>query len=190
MKLIMIYGRMNPIHQGHAEMLLQTKKRAFQEGAEFRVFLTRTQDSELNPLSYRDKLRFLRLVVGTIPVDETRPVQNIFRLLGELSETYSEIELVCGGDRHSKFEDLISQYQSDFKCPIWISNFADRDKYPYSATEMRRLAVTGDYQGFMNACPKMFTPTQKIQLFSLVSVGLTKPIDGRNRTRALSQSQE
>ena len=179
MKLIMIYGRMNPIHEGHAKMLLQVKRRAHSEGADFKVFLTQTKDKDKNPLAYKDKLRFLRLVVGVAPTDEGYETNNLFGLVRSLSEHYTEIELVFGGDRFKTFGPLMEKYQETFKCPVFVSNFADRDKYPYSATEMRKLATEGNYEDFMSKCPSMFTSTQKLQLFTLVSVGLTNTVDGR-----------
>ena len=185
---------MNPIHEGHAKMLLSLKKRAHAEGADFKVFLTQSKDKDKNPLAYKDKLRFLRLVVGVGPTDETYETTNIFGLVRKLSEEYSEIELVFGGDRYTTFVPLMEKYQDTFHCKVSVSNFADRNKYPFSATEMRKLAVEGNYEEFMSKCPSMFTPTQKMQLFTLVSVGLTNTVDGRydrkSGTRIPSESEE
>lgn len=174
MKLIAVYGRMNPVHRGHEILLRETKKRASNEGSKFRVFLTRTQDQEKNPLSFKDKERFVSLITGYGVVRNHKKSSNLFKLLEELSEYHSEIELVLGGDRFSELAPLIEKYQSDFRCPVKVSCFAERDRYNWNATEMRRLAREGRYQEFMDYCPEVFTPTQKIQLFSLVSVGMTK----------------
>lgn len=179
--LIMIWGRMNPIHRGHFEMISDSLNRAISEGADFKVFLTKTQDSKINPLSYEDKMLYLSLLISDKYIGRA-DTANVFKLVEDLSKKHSSVELVVGGDRVKNFSEQFDKYKDLFSCPIKISKFADRDKYPISSSEMRRFATEGDWKKFIDNCPPL-TPYRKLELYRLTSIGLNRTVRTKNESK-------
>lgn len=171
---------MNPIHIGHYQMIQDSINRAKEQGAELKVFLTQTQDNKLNPIPYKDKVNFLSLLFHSKYIGETT-TSNIFDLMTELSKEYSEIELIVGGDRFKQFKKSFKQYSYLFSCPISVSNFSNRDKYPISSTSMRKFALDGDWKRFIDNCPPL-SPNRKFELYRLTSIGLMRTVKTKHGT--------
>ena len=59
-KIVFTFGRFNPPTTGHYLLASKVKKEANKRNAEHRIYASSTQDPKRNPLSSREKLRFMK----------------------------------------------------------------------------------------------------------------------------------
>lgn len=171
-KIVIVYGRMNPIHRGHDYMINFAESLSHETNADFKIFVTKTQNATTDPLSFEDKHSILERLYGIGIVGES-PSSSIFSIIETLeNEGYTDIKLVVGGDQLKTFNDLFTKYQGDYDAKLSVTRFANRDKYNISATDMRRFAREGDYKSFIENCPEHMTLNTKFETYRRVSVNL------------------
>ena len=104
------FGRFNPPTTGHA--LLVKKLKQLGSGTDLMIFSSHSNDKRKNPLSHRDKVKFLRKFFGRIIVDAN--VRTVFEIANELhKQGYTIVNMVVGTDRDKELEDLLTKYNGD-----------------------------------------------------------------------------
>lgn len=139
------------------------------------LFLSHSQDTNKNPLTYEEKLKF---VCSNTPkglrVMET-PAKTVYEVIDVLvKQGYKDIIFVCGSDRVKQFSQLekyIEQFGLySFKVISSGERDADSDdiEISVSASKMREYAKNEDFENFANGsgCSKslirdMYTATRK-----------------------------
>ena len=58
--VVFTFGRFNPVTAGHEIMIKDVIKQAKSRGGQPLIFTSQTQDKKKNPLSYKDKIKFLK----------------------------------------------------------------------------------------------------------------------------------
>jgi hypothetical protein len=170
MKMIanIAYGRFNPPHIGH-EKLFNFGKHL--EG-EFFICPTFTKNNKTDPLSFDEKYDII-YQMGFGDYLSNLGKTGIFGIIDSFnSDEYDEINFIVGGDRCEEFSSLFKKYQKDYKSKLGVLNFAMRDKYNISATEMRDFCKIGDYQSFLKNFSSRFSPNQALEVYRKVSVAL------------------
>ena len=102
---VFAFGRMNPPTIGHAKLVDVIKG---QPGDPF-LFLSHTQDSKKNPLTFAEKVFFARKCFGqgiTIGHDGVRTIIDCCKFL--YSRKYTDLIYVAGGDRVKDFDTLLN----------------------------------------------------------------------------------
>ena len=61
--VVFTFGRFNPPTTGHIKLIEKIVKTAKQYSADYRIFLSRSQDAKKNPLKLKDKVKYLKLSV-------------------------------------------------------------------------------------------------------------------------------
>lgn len=181
------FGRMNPPTIGHKKLIDTIVNKAKEVGGEPRMYLSHTQDSKKNPLSYEQKLHYCQSAFGDVIKDS-----NAKTIINALSEVYNdgfdEVIYVGGEDRIGGEDDvssLIMKYNGvpdkkgnmpyDFSM-IRFENAGKRNDNSddpiekASASLVRKLAADGNFEEFEKYIP--VSGSEAKQMYDDVRAGL------------------
>jgi hypothetical protein len=154
---------MNPPTIGHAEVF----KTLAGIGGDYFIFLSQSQDKKENPLSYEDKINFVKSIHTQYAdhIIEDRNLNTVVKVASYLyDQGYKHATFVAGSDRLDQFKSLLTQYNGvegkahgyykfellDFKS----SGERDPDSpgvSGISASKAREAAANNDLKGFQEA---------------------------------------
>jgi hypothetical protein len=169
---VVSFGRLNPITVGHYKMCRAIKDAAIEHKGTPLLYLSHSYDGKdsskpkqpsKNPLSYEDKLKFVRDAVGDIVTVVESDALSPWEMLGELYREGMEIVYMFGGsDRVEEYQRVINYNNegdpSDKKFfafeRIEILNAGERDdnsddpESKASGSLLRKLVIEQDYDEF------------------------------------------
>lgn len=201
------FGRMNPPTIGHAKLL--DKLAATAGRNPYRVYLSQSQDSKKNPLTYKDKVKFVRKMLPRHArnIMMTKDIKTVFDVAVKLyNEGFRKVVMIVGSDRVTEFDVLLGKYNGQ-KGRHGLYNFADvkvvsageRDPDAdgaegMSASKMRAAAKANDFTAFGQGLPKGYSNANSKALFNAVrkGMGLKEATDFRNHVqlRPVSETRE
>ncbi len=179
------FGRMNPPTIGHGKVMDALKSKA--KGADYRVYVSQSQDAKKNPLSYSDKIKHLRKMFPSharqVMVD--KKVRTAIEALVSLYNAgYRKINMVVGEDRIREFDTLLNKYNG-VKARHGFYNFENinvisagrRDPDAegvegMSASKMRGFAQNNNFQDFAQGLPSKVNNKDARKLFNDVRKGM------------------
>ena len=170
--VVLSFGRFNPPTSGHAKLIEKVLAVAKTKGAQPRIYLSHTKNAKKDPLSYEQKVHFLRYVYGL--AIHVSYAANIIKILKEMSKEHiTRITLVVGSDRVQEFKELLEKYNHhEFEFAWWdVVSAGERDPDAegvegMSASKLRALAVAGKQKDFINgALPGLPIPG-KIEMYN------------------------
>ncbi len=157
------FGRMNPPTIGHKQVF----KTMANQGGDYMIFLSQTQDKKDNPLDYKTKTDFIKLIhpeyADHLVVDTSlNTVMKVASYLYSLG--YKEATFVAGSDRLDQFRKILTDYNGvegkghgfyRFE-PLNFESSGDReDDAPgvkgVSGTKAREAAAAGNLEKFQEA---------------------------------------
>lgn len=157
------FGRMNPPTIGH-EQVFKTME---QVGGDMKIFVSQSQDNKTNPLSYEDKIEFIRKIFPKYAdnVVEDRNLNTIDKVAAYLNKQgYTHATFVGGDDRKNLYDQLVAYNGKTegkkgplpnaykFETLDFKSAGSREDDNPglagISATKAREAAVAGDLNKF------------------------------------------
>ena len=178
------FGRFNPPTIGHEKLL---NKLAQTRSDNYYIFVSKSEDSSKNPLSFRDKIQAMKQMfprhASHIIVSNSN---QIFEIVTDLyNRGVTDLSMVVGSDRVREFEDTIKKYNGvrsrhgyyNFDS-INIISAGERDPDAdgatgMSASKMRAAAAKDDYDTFSKGLPSNFARSnQGLQLFKNVRKGM------------------
>ena len=157
------FGRMNPPTIGHAEVF----KTMAAQGGDFDIFVSQSQDKKENPLSYEEKINFIKKIHPQYAdhIVENRELNTVVKVASYLYEQgYRNATFVAGSDRLESFKKLLSQYNGvegkahgyyKFDVLDFVSS-GERDPDSegisgVSASKARAAAANNDFETFKEA---------------------------------------
>ena len=168
------FGRFNPPTTGHEALL--SKVKAASKGGEYRIYPSRSQDPQKNPLDPGTKVKFMKQAYPdhANAIQNSEDMKTIFDVLQTLDgEGYSTVNLVVGGDRVSEFNSLATKYNGDLYNfdQIKVSSAGDRDPdgegvEGMSASKLRKAAMDDDYDTFVSGMPEKLGRKGKQELYN------------------------
>ena len=168
------FGRFNPPTTGHVALL--SKVKAASKGGEYRIYPSRSQDPQKNPLDPGTKIKFMKQAYPdhANAIQNSEEMRTIFDVLQTLDgEGYSTVNLVVGGDRVSEFNSLATKYNGDLYNfdQIKVSSAGDRDPdgegvEGMSASKLRKAAMDDDYDTFVSGMPEKLGRKGKQELYN------------------------
>ena len=160
---VFTFGRFNPPTTGHAKLVDKLKKET-RGGYEPLLFTSHSNDRQKNPLSHKDKIKYLRRFFGRIVVDAD--ARTVFDIANELYfKGYRKVRMVVGSDRIKEFDMLLNKYNGVkarhgfYKFDsIEVVSAGERDPdmddvSGMSASKMRAYAEKGDFDAFSDGVP-------------------------------------
>jgi nicotinamide mononucleotide adenylyltransferase len=152
---VLSFGRMNPPTIGHQKLMKKLIEVGRKEGGVPMLFLSHSQDKKKNPLSYQEKLKFVRSNASSGLRVMDSPARTIYEAIDTLvTQGFVNIIVVCGSDRVEEFSK-IEKYKekmgfSSFKVVSSGERDADSDNLEnsISASKMREYAKEEDFDNF------------------------------------------
>ncbi|HIN74483.1 MAG TPA: hypothetical protein EYM94_06820 [Gammaproteobacteria bacterium] len=181
--VILNFGRFNPPTSGHEKLLNASMKSAI---GTHRVYVSQTQNSKKDPLSYIDKIKFMRKMFPKharhIILD--KKVRTFFdALVIAYNDGFKHAVVVVGSDRVKEFDKVLNKYNGvksrhglyDFEGGIKIVSAGERDPDDegvsgMSASKLRAAAKDNDLVTFTKGMPKGFKGAK--ELMNAVRAGL------------------
>lgn len=182
--IVFAFGRFNPPTIGH-EKLIQ-KVASVARGNNYRIYPSQSQDKKKNPLSFNDKVKFMRKMFPkhgrNIMADSG--VKNAFDVLSKLyDQGYNKVTMVAGSDRVLEFETVLNKYNGtkgrhgfyNFEGGVQVVSAGERDPDAegvsgMSASKMREAAAKNDFNSFAKGLPPSYKEGQA--LFNAVRKGM------------------
>ena len=179
------FGRMNPPTIGHGKVMDALAKKSGK--ADYKVFVSQSQDAKKNPLSYSDKIKHTRKMfpkhARNIMVDKSVKTA-INAMVALYDQGYKSVTMVVGDDRITEFEVLLKKYNGtkarhgfyNFK-NINIVSAGKRDPDAtgvegMSASKQRENASKNDFVSFSQGVPKSMSNPDTRKLFNDVRKGM------------------
>lgn len=172
MAITLTFGRFNPPTVGHEKLIERVASSAT---GDFRIYPSRTQDPQKNPLDPNTKIDWMKKMfpdyAENIVGDEG--MRNIFDVLKAVAaEGYTEVNIVVGSDRVSEFQNLAQKYNGSLYNfnNIQVISAGERDADAedvsgMSASKMRKAAMEDQYEVFAKGIPDTLKDADKKKLF-------------------------
>jgi predicted kinase len=181
---VFTFGRFNPPTNGHEKLVDQMVKVSKQVGGEPILFSSHSSDKVKNPLTHKDKVKFLKSFFGRKVNVVNEDVKQIFQILVFLyDQGYRNIVMIVGSDRIAEFKNIITKYNSVkgrhgfYKFDdISVVSAGERDPDAddvsgMSASKMRMFAEKGDLESFTEGVPSSGKRLAK-KLYNAVRKGM------------------
>ena len=198
------FGRMNPPTIGHEKLLNKLASAAGKNP--YRVYVSQSQDAKKNPLSYKDKIKFLRKMfpkhARSILINNK--IRSAMDAASELyNEGYRNLIMVVGSDRVPEFDTLLTKYNGQ-KARHGFYNFnsikvisaGERDPDAegvegMSASKMRQAASTGNFTQFSQGVPSVLSNADTKALYNTVrkAMGLKEETEFTKHVQLQSVSE-
>lgn len=170
--VVFSFGRFNPPTTGHEKMIKAASSIAKAQGADLKIFPSQSQDPKKNPLSFTDKVKFMRKMFRSYAknIVADKSLKTTFDVVSKLhSMGYTRVTMVVGGDRVAEFDKLLNKYNGvegrhgfyEFENGVEIKsagNRADPDSDEaksmtadaMSASVLRKLAADGHFDDYVD----------------------------------------
>ena len=178
-------GRFNPPTMGHGMLLDKVSKAAGK--SPYRIFVSQSNDQKKNPLTYKDKIKFVRKMfpkhARSVMMDTSvkTPIDAAVKLY---DEGYKNIVMLADADRTREYEALLNKYNGkearhgfyNFSSMKFMS-VGGRDPDAkgiegVSATKQRNAAKENDFTTFAQGLPKNVSNKDAKDLFNAVRKGM------------------
>ena len=182
--LTVAFGRFNPPHVGHLQLMNTASLAAEQDGevGEYVIVPSRSEDPKKNPLNADEKVEFMRQMFPEhSPRIQNDPnVRTIFDVLKRAHyDGYTNIRIVGGADRVKEFEKLANNYNGTLYQfdNVEVISAGDRDPDSdgvegMSASRLRLAAAENDFRTFRSAMPDTMRPRDMRELFNTVRMSM------------------
>jgi len=176
--LTLAFGRFNPPHAGHQQLMDIAAQSAEQEESDYIIVPSRSQDPKKNPLDADTKISMMRQM---FPQHSERIVNDganrtIFDVLKKAhNDGYTNVRIVAGQDRVKEFDKLSQNYNGQLyqfdNMEVLSSGERDPDAEGMeglSSSRMRLAAAEGDFKSFRAGLPEDTPRKMAMTLFDTV----------------------
>jgi Asp-tRNA(Asn)/Glu-tRNA(Gln) amidotransferase C subunit len=192
--VVFSFGRFNPPTTGHEKLIKAASAIAKVQGDDLVIFASQSEDPKKNPLSFTDKVKFMRKMFRTYAsaISQDKGVKTAFDAVTKLYDMgYREVTMIVGADRIKEFDTLLNKYNGvkgrhgfyDFPNGIQIKSAGEREDPDsdaaksmsadaMSASLLRKIAADGDFDTFIKGVPDTLGTTDKRVLFNKIRTGM------------------
>jgi phosphopantetheine adenylyltransferase/ribosomal protein L31 len=176
--LTLAFGRFNPPHAGHQQLMDIAAQSAEQEESDYIIVPSRSQDPKKNPLDADTKITMMRQM---FPQHSERIVNDganrtIFDVLKKAhNDGYTNVRIVAGQDRVKEFDKLSQNYNGKLYQFDNMEVLSSGDRDPdaegmegLSSSRMRLAAAEGDFKTFRAGLPEGTPRKMAMTLFDTV----------------------
>src|SRR5210317_914782 len=108
------FGRMNPPTIGHGKVMDTLASKSGK--ADYKVYVSQTQNAKKDPLSYSDKVKGIRKMfpkhARNVMVDKNVKTA-INAMVALYDQGYKRVTMVVGSDRVTEFQTLLNKYNGE-----------------------------------------------------------------------------
>ena len=180
--LTIAFGRFNPPHLGHLQLMDTAAASAEQEGSDYMIVPSRSQDKKKNPLDPDTKVSLMRQMFPqhSERIMNDANTKTIFDVLKRAhNDGYANVRIVGGADRVKEFDKLANNYNNNLYQfdNIEVVSAGDRDPDSegvegLSASRMRLAAAEGDFKTFRAGMPPEMRPKDVRAVFDTVRASM------------------
>lgn len=172
------FGRYNPVTLGHIQLFKKISEEARKIQGDGLIYTSKTHDPKKNPLTYQEKITFLKKAVGipgNVKVVKDESVSTLFNCIAELvKQGYARIVVVGGSDRQSDMK-RVADYGKSLGSEVTFASSGDRDPDAegvsgISASLVRKMAAEGKLTEFLKLVP--FDRRTGTDLYNTVRKGM------------------
>ena len=180
--LTLAFGRFNPPHAGHQQLMDIAAKSAEVEESDYIIVPSRSQDPKKNPLDADTKVSVMRQM---FPQHSERIVNDganrtIFDVLKKAhNDGYTNVRIVAGQDRVKEFDKLSQNYNGQLYQFDNMEVLSSGDRDPdsdgvegLSSSRMRLAAAEGDFKTFRSGLPEGVPRKSAMELFDTVRASM------------------
>ena len=156
--LTVAFGRFNPPHLGHLQLMDTAAAAAEQDGGDYMIVPSRSQDNKKNPLDPDTKVSIMRSIFPqhSERIDNDVNTKTIFDVLKKAhNDGYTNVRIVGGANRVKEFDKLANNYNGNIYQFDNIETISAGDTDPdsdglegLSSSRMRLAAAEGDFKTF------------------------------------------
>lgn len=173
-----LIGRFNPPSKFHEKLIKFGFDAAKRKGYEYRIYPSRIEDGQTNPLNASEKISLMRFMFKDyaeyiVDSDEMKTIYDILESL--YNDGYTEVSIVVGQDRLGEFQSLVHkadgeryQFENIEVIPAGIKDPDSEVETPGSSAMMRTAAAMGDFERFITGLPPQMTRADKEEIFNTV----------------------
>ena len=170
--LTIVFAKFNPPSVKHEKLIKKAQEIA--AGGELRIYPSRMQDNQRNPLDPASKIKYMRKMFPEIKdnIINDKDMNTIFDVLTAANEDgYDKVNIVAGLDRVSEFERLSGQHNGKLynfdEINVIPSGPIDPDSES-SSSSLRKAAIENNYNKFKIGIPKRIKDKDAQALFFAV----------------------
>lgn len=189
--IVVSFGRFNPPTNGHEKLL--DKVALVSKGSTYKVYVSQSEDPKKNPLSYKDKVKFMRKMfpkhARNIIFD--KKIKTLFDVLSKAHDDgFLKCSVVVGSDRVNEFDKVLNKYNGvkgkhgfyEFDGGVNIVSAGERDPDSddvsgMSASKLRSAAKGNDLITFSKGMPKGFKDAKGLMNAVRKGMGLKESVD-------------
>ena len=178
-KVVFTFGRFQPPTSGHQLLIDKVVDVANKKKAEHRIYASPGSDPKRNPLSYNNKIKYMKRMFPNANIVKNASMKNPFIVAQSLSdEGYEEVTMIVGSDRVSEMRKALNRYINEYgfkKLTVVSAGKRDPDAEGAagtSGTKMRKAAAEGNMRDFKKGVPKKLSKTDTEGLFKAVRRGM------------------
>lgn len=184
---VFAFGRMNPPTSGHEKLIKKVLEVAKKNNATPFIFVSHTQDSKKNPLTSKQKIKYISLGIPEAdkclvydtsvktPFDALKYIEN---------KGFSDAILIAGSDRVQEMKSSLSKYVNhpDPEKRFTLDSFdavsaGDRDPDAdgvtgMSASKMRAAVVANDFNLFKSGVPSKLSVRFAKEMFKDIKTAM------------------
>lgn len=175
--VVISFGRMNPMTNGHEKLVTRLKKEAQKRHGDAMLYLSHSTNPKKDPLDFNTKVKFAKTAFG--PIVQNSSARTILDVAKELTGKYKNLIVVVGSDRVTEFQTLLSKYNGkDYKFDnIEVVSAGERDPDAegvtgMSGSKMRAFASANEYEKFKQGVPSKLSDADTKALFTAVRKGM------------------
>ena len=189
---VIVFGRFNPPTTGHEKLLQAASTEASRQGADLRIYPSRSVDPKKNPLQPGAKIDYMKKMFPDYEEDirDDANSKTIFDVLVACQNVgYRGVTIVVGQDRLNEFQGLSQKYNGDlyeFE-EINVLSAGERDADAeglegMSASKLRKSAIDGNFKEFVKGVPNIGND-EKMNLFKLLQKSMGVKKDDKNNKK-------
>ena len=182
--IVVAFGRFQPPTSGHQLLVDKVVSTAKSLGADYAMFSSRTNDPKKNPLSPRQKFKYLKRFFPDANFKDIPQIKTPFDMLYWLAEKgYDHVHIVGGEDRQEKYEafkELMEPSRRKDRLKLKSLNIVLAGKRDESATgvqgmsasKLRAAAAENDFKTFKSGMPRRANAADVKALFQDIQHGM------------------
>lgn len=183
---VFAFGRMNPVHSGHEEVIKKVKEVAKKTGGSAHVVVSHSHDSDKNPLTPEQKVKHAKRAFPGVNISaSSKEAPNFLAHAARLHKSgVTHLHMIAGQDRVGEYHKLLHKYNGKkgphghFKFKhIEVHSAGDRDPDSddvkgMSASKMREHAKNGNFKEFHKGVPSGMSHEHAKEMYHDVRKGM------------------
>ena len=177
--IVVVLGKFNPPGKAHEQLLKFGFNQAKNNGSEYRIYPSRIEDKETNPLNPTLKIKYMRTMYPEYAdyIIDNSDTTTLFDVLTSLSnDGFTDVKVVVGSDRVGEFQSLAHrgegetyQFNTIEVIPAGVKDPDSDVGGAGSSAQLRAAVAEGNFESFSANLPTRMKRVDKEELFNSVA---------------------